>query len=101
MKKSTKRVVGGLVVVAAGSLGALGALLIKKNNGRKDRRAARRTTNDVWARPGMSVTFRAELMPGRDRAARSFRIKELLPSGRVLLDGTGGEHAEREFEAIH
>ena len=27
-------------------------------------------------------------------------VKELLPSGRVLLDGTGGEHAEKEFEPI-
>jgi len=44
--------------------------------------------------------FRAELMPGRDRAERSFRVKELLPSGRVLLEGTGGEHAEKEFEQI-
>lgn len=91
--------VSGLVV-AAGSLGALGALLIKKNSSRRDRRAARDTAPDVWARPGMNVTFRAELMPGRDRAGRSFRIKELLPSGRVLLQGTGGEHAEKEFERI-
>jgi hypothetical protein len=100
MKRRTKRVVSGLVV-AAGSLGALGALLIKKNNSRKDRRDASRPTLNVWARPGMSVTFRAELMPGRERGQRSFRIKELLPSGRVLLDGTGGEHAEREFEQTH
>ena len=53
---------------------------------------------DVWARPGMSVIFRAELMPGREKAERTFRIKELLPSGRVLLDGATGEHAEKEFE---
>ena len=99
MKRKTKRVVSGLVV-AAGSLGALGAFLIKKNNGRKNRRASRDGGGDVWARPGMSVTFRAELMPGRDRAGRSFLIKELLPSGRVLLQGTGGEHAETEFEQI-
>ena len=53
---------------------------------------------DRWARPGMSVTFRAELMPGREHAERTFRVAELLPSGRVLLEGTGGEHAENEFE---
>ena len=99
MKRKTKRVIGGFVV-AAGSLGALGALLIKKNSVRKNRRASRDGAGDVWARPGMSVTFRAELMPGRDRAGRSFLIKELLPSGRVLLHGTGGEHAEKEFEQI-
>ena len=55
---------------------------------------------DVWARPGMAVVFRAELMPGRERAERTFRIKELLPSGRVLLDGAKGEHAEKEFESV-
>ncbi len=99
MKKSTKRLVGGLMI-AAGSLGALGALVVKKNGERRNRKADRDSPASVWARPGMSVTFRAELMPGRDRAGRSFRVKELLPSGRVLLDGTGGEHAENEFEHI-
>ena len=99
MKRSTKRVVSGLVL-AAGSVGALGALLIKKNR-RQARRAHRNSTADVWARPGMNVTFRAELMPGCDRAGRSFVVKELLPSGRVLLQGTGGEHNEQEFEQIH
>ena len=99
MKKRTKRVLGGLVI-AAGSLGALSALVVKKNQDRKDRRLAKDNGGDVWARPGMSVTFRAELMPGRDRSERTFRVKELLSSGRVLLQETGGEHAEREFEEI-
>ena len=54
----------------------------------------------VWARPGMTVTFRAELMPGRDREARTARVKELLPSGRVLLHEVAGEHAQNEFDAI-
>ena len=53
---------------------------------------------DVWARPGMHVTFRAELMPGRDRHERTFLVKELLSSGRVSLQGADGEHAEKEFE---
>jgi hypothetical protein len=57
-------------------------------------------TSDVWARPGMQVTFRAELMPGRDRNERTFLVKELLVSGRVLLHGANGEHAEKEFEPI-
>ena len=55
---------------------------------------------DVWARPGMPVTFRAELMPGRDRTQRTFMVKALLPSGRVSLHGADGEHAEKEFEPI-
>lgn len=48
----------------------------------------------------MPVTFRAELMPGRDRHERTFLVKELLWSGRVSLQGTGGEHAQKEFEPI-
>jgi hypothetical protein len=46
----------------------------------------------------MSVTFRAELMPGRNRDERTFKVTQLLPSGRVLLDRATGEHAENEFE---
>lgn len=61
---------------------------------------ATRKAGDVWARPGMMVTFRAELMPGRDRHERTFRVKELLPSGRVLLHAVDGEHAEKEFERV-
>jgi hypothetical protein len=99
MKKRTKRLLGG-IAVAAGSLGAMGALVIKKSRNRRDARGTRDTAGDVWARPGMIVTFRAELMPGRDRSDRTFRVKELLSSGRVLLEDTGGEHAEREFEEI-
>jgi hypothetical protein len=99
MKKRTKRILGGAVMAAA-ALGAAGAYFTKK------KRVARRNTTsskrkaDVWARPGMSVTFRAELMPGRDRDQRTFRVKEILPSGRVLLDSVAGEHAENEFERL-
>ena len=49
----------------------------------------------------MMVTFRAELMPGRERHERTFRVKELFSSGRVSLHGADGEHAEKEFEPIH
>ncbi|MDQ3754860.1 MAG: hypothetical protein M3371_09030 [Acidobacteriota bacterium] len=55
---------------------------------------------DRWARPGMPVTFRAELMPGRDRQERTFRVLKLLPSNRVLLNGVAGEHTEQEFEPV-
>lgn len=48
----------------------------------------------------MMVTFRAELMPGRESDERTFRVKNLLPSGRVSLHGVDGEHAEKEFEPI-
>jgi hypothetical protein len=99
MKKRTKRLLGG-VALAAGALGAAGAYLgRRKDKPLKKKRSPSQV--DVWARPGMEVTFRAEVMPGRDRLERTYRVKELLPSGRVLLNGPAGEHAEKEFERVH
>jgi hypothetical protein len=46
----------------------------------------------------MKVIFRAELMPGRETAERTFQVTDLLPSGRVLLDRVAGEHGQQEFE---
>ena len=100
MKKSTRRLVGG-IALAAGAIGALGAVVMKRNNkaGRVGRRE-RDKAADTWARPGMEVVFRAELMPGRHTSERTFHVTSLLPSGRVLLDGVAGEHAEKEFQPI-
>ena len=100
MKNSTKRFFGGLAI-AAGTLGAVGAVIMRLNSGgrRKRKRYARHAEN-AWARPGMKVVFRAELMPGREPSERTFRVTELLPSGRVLLDTVAGEHVEKEFEPI-
>jgi hypothetical protein len=97
MEKKTKRLLGG-IALAGSAAGAIGALLIKKNSSR--RKQKRKEGDDVWARPGMEVIFRAELMPGRDGSQRTFRVKELLPSGRVVLQDFIGEHAEKEFEAV-
>lgn len=58
-------------------------------------------TTGVWARPEMSVTFRAEIMPGRDREERTFRIKEVLRNGRVILYNFAGEHRQGAFEPIN
>lgn len=91
---------GGLAL-AAGAVGATGAYLKKKKGQRNSDRQAARNPAAVWARPGMTVTFRAELMPGRDREGRTARVKELLPSGRVLLHEVAGEHAEKEFDPIN
>ena len=55
----------------------------------------------VWARPEMSVTFRAEIMPGRNRNERTFRIKEVLPNGRVILYDFIGEHRQSSFEPVN
>ena len=82
------------MAVGAGAIGAISAYW-KKKNVHADKRSG-----DVWARPGMMVTVRAELMPGRDRNERTFLVKELLSSGRVSLQGVDGEHAEKEFEPI-
>jgi len=98
MKKRTKRLLAG-IAFAAGALGAAGAYLTRKKS--PSSKVPVRKRGDVWARPGMLVTFRAELMPGRDREERTVRVKELLPSGRVLLDHVAGEHAETEFERLH
>ena len=100
MKKRTKRLLSG-IAIAAGAVGTVGAVVMKKSNAGKERRRDERSkARDVWARPGMQVVFRAELMPGRDSSERTFRVTKLLPSGRVLLDGVAGEHNEKEFEAI-
>jgi len=56
---------------------------------------------NVWARPEMKVTFRAEIMPGREREQRTFRIKEVLPNGRIKLYDFIGEHREGAFEPIN
>jgi hypothetical protein len=92
MRSSTKRLLSS-IAVAAGTLGT--AFVIRKKVKSKDA-----GNGDRWARPGMLVTFRAELMPGRDGSERTYRIKTLLPSDRVLLDGVSGEHAKNEFERV-
>jgi hypothetical protein len=98
MEKRKKRLVGG-VALALGALGAVGAILIGKGKfGRsRDKKSA---GVSAWARPGMKVVFRAELMPGRDPSERIFQVAEILPSGRVTLEGVAGEHAETEFERV-
>ncbi len=55
----------------------------------------------VWARPEMPIIFRAEIMPGKSREERTFRIKEVLRNGRVTLYEFTGEHREGEFEPIN
>ncbi len=90
---------GGLAL-AAGAVGAAGAYIGRKKKVKPKQQRASENAASVWARPGMTVTFRAELMPGREREARTARVKELLPSGRVTLHEVEGEHARKEFEAI-
>lgn len=96
MKKRTKRWLktGALCL---GALATAGAVLMRK--GKRDKRHAPESAS-VWARPGMNLTFRAELMPGREPSERTFLVTGLLPSGRVTLQGKGGEYAETAFEPV-
>lgn len=55
----------------------------------------------TWARPEMQVTFRAEIMPGRTREERTYRIKTVRANGRVELHDFAGEHREGAFEPIN
>jgi hypothetical protein len=70
---------------------------------RRARRARTQTSlrEDVkaWAGVGARVTFRAEVMPGRDQAERTFTVARVVASGRVELKELAGEHAETEFES--
>ena len=88
MNKRIRWLLGGLAI------GAGAGTYLKKKKVQAEKKI------NVWARPGMPVTFRGELMPGRDRTDRTFLVKELLASGRVSLHGVDGEHAEKEFESI-
>ena len=103
MHQRARRWLGGLATLTVGMLGAT-IILKGKRAGRtsvaagKQRDVVVLNAADVWARPGMCVTFRAEVMPGRERAARTFRVAALLNQQRVRLEGVTGEHTENEFE---
>jgi len=55
----------------------------------------------TWARPEMQVTFKAEIMPGRTREQRTYRIKAVRANGRVELHEFDGEHREGAFEPLN
>jgi hypothetical protein len=67
------------------------------------RRSAEKPAKSVriWARPEMLVTFRAEIMPGRDRESRTFRVQTVLRNGRVTLYDFPDEHRESSFEPVN
>jgi hypothetical protein len=100
-----RRWIGALAGLAGLTAGAVGAALLLRRRGAAVKGKSiypeyNRRAGDRWARPGMDVTFRAELMPGRDRSERTFRIVSILPSGRVNLEGFSGDHSETEFEPL-
>lgn len=54
----------------------------------------------MWAATGTRLTFRAEVMPGRESGERTFTVARVHPSGRVELIELFGQHAETEFEPV-
>lgn len=103
-----RRWFGALVGLAGLTAGALGATVLMRRRGGGDDSPPRKSIypeynrgeRDRWARPGMYVTFRAELMPGRSRAERTYRVETLLQNNRVMLEEFTGEHTESEFEPV-
>jgi anti-sigma B factor antagonist len=53
-----------------------------------------------WGTRGMSITFLTEMMPNHTLLERIFTIKELLPSGRVTLNGLNGKYVKDSFEDV-
>jgi hypothetical protein len=106
VKKRKGRWFGALAGLAGLTAGAVGAALLLRRRGEVDEPGKsiypeyNRREIDRWARPGMPVIFRAELMPGRSRSERTFRVSEVLASGRVTLEDFTGEHTETEFERV-
>ena len=67
---------------------------------RKTRRA-RRKRSAIGPNPalGMWLTFRAEVMPGRETMERTFEVTQVLYNGRVELANLQGQHSIAEFES--
>jgi hypothetical protein len=63
-------------------------------------RRKKRTVAQAWATVGMSLTFRAELMPGKEPDERTYTVARVLTNGRVELKDLGGQHTLTEFEAV-
>lgn len=68
---------------------------------RKTKKKESPEVENVWARPEMQVTFRAEIMPGRSREERTFRIKIVRANGRVVLYDFPDEHRQGAFEPVN
>jgi hypothetical protein len=71
-------------------------------NGKKQRLQRFRKSRLVIGGPavGMQLTFRAEVMPGRETHERTFEVERVLSSGRIELANLQGEHTLTEFEPL-
>jgi hypothetical protein len=70
-------------------------------NKKKTTKETKPRVEKVWARPEMQVIFRAEIMPGRSREDRTYRIRKVLSNGRVELYDFPDEHREGSFEPVN
>ena len=67
---------------------------------RKTRRARRkRSATGPSPASGTWLTFRAEVMPGRETMERTFEVTRVLANGRVELANLQGQHSIAEFES--
>jgi hypothetical protein len=48
----------------------------------------------------MRLTFRAEVMPGRETSERTYEVARVLTNGRIELATLQGQHAITEFEPL-
>jgi len=68
---------------------------------RKSHRAKRKPSSGPSSvAAGSRLTFRAELMPGRDAIERTYEVSQLLSNGRIELANLEGQHSLAEFEAV-
>ena len=73
--------------------------MFKYHRGAAPAKSQKRGLAQGWAEIGMSLTFRAELMPGREPVERTYTVASVLANGRDEWVCLTGQHAEREFEA--
>jgi hypothetical protein len=66
----------------------------------KRQRAKSKQSSGLSVTAGTWLTFRAELMPGREGSQRIFEVTRVLRSGRVELASLDGEHSLAEFENL-
>ena len=67
---------------------------------RKRQPAKSKQSSGLSVRAGSLLTFRAELMPGRERSQRIFEVTRVLWNGRIELASLDGEHSLAEFENL-
>lgn len=66
----------------------------------RKRRENSKQSSGMFVMAGTLLTFRAELMPGRDGSQRVFTVARVLRNGRVELANVDGEHSLAEFENL-